>query len=918
MSREETYILKLYNFIKLICVIPILAFFLTSCGGSSNSNSSLSSIVVTTASGSTSIAKGVGVQLTATGKYSNGSSQALTSGVTWNSNNTNVTVSSTGVVTASTTATVGSTAIITATSGGVSGSITLTVSSATLSSIAITPVGPLNIAVGVTQQFAITGTFSDGTTQSITTGTTWSSSVPSIATISTSGLATAMAIGATVISATSSIATNPNSTNTVTMNVVSFATTWSLQQGINQNYGTALTAAGSQLLAVSESGLNAIAVGANATVLTSTNGGLSWTAQNTGAATTVVFTGVAGLGTPAVPYVIVGAIGATGMQTTAATGAGQVAYISVNGGVSWTPLTTLVPGAGGYLSSVSYNATASQFVIGGASAANTQAVYFLTNNGTSSPVLTLTATLTTGLNSTLGPIASIACSTTAGGNCVAVGMSAATQVSTYFTVSPLTAASTWTGNVLGLSGASAGSNLTSITYNGSAFVIVGNAATATQAAYVSLLGGATAWVAGSGFTGAVAPTLTNVSCSSATQCIASGVNAAGTQVIYTGTINGTASVWAPFTSTSGLTPNIAGANLTAVTGAGTTASPYIAVGAAATNTAFIYTSSNSPTSPTWSSNIGNLSAVTNNGASSPTYVAVGVNGATGANNSQVAYYSTNGSTWTAATGFTATAASTLLDVTYNSAGSLFMAVGLSAAATPLVYTSTSGSSWVSMTSTVFPTTGSSAINGIACSSTICAIVGNTSAASTAFAATSSAASPTSTSWVASTFAPNPAQSLNEVTWSGSQFIAVGNAGSLVTASAPSTVTTAVNWAPQFSSTASNLAGVACSTVTCVAVGATGTIISAPIGSTGIWTTRVSGVSANLTRVTWSATAGLFVVSGSSQTILTSPDGTNWTTRYIGSPVGGTNSQFIGVTGLGNAAAPFNAVGSNGAIALSSS
>lgn len=73
---------------------------------------------------------------------------------------------------------------------------------ATLSSIAVTPANP-SIAVGTTQQFTATGTYSDGSTQDITASVTWISSDETKATIDASGLAMAVAAGATTITATS-------------------------------------------------------------------------------------------------------------------------------------------------------------------------------------------------------------------------------------------------------------------------------------------------------------------------------------------------------------------------------------------------------------------------------------------------------------------------------------------------------------------------------------------------------------------------------------------------------------------------------------------------------------------------------------------------------------------------------------------
>ena len=60
---------------------------------------------------------------------------------------------------------------------------TVTVQSAgTLQSIAVTPANP-SVADGLTEQFTATGTFSDGSTQDLTTQVTWASATTSVATI---------------------------------------------------------------------------------------------------------------------------------------------------------------------------------------------------------------------------------------------------------------------------------------------------------------------------------------------------------------------------------------------------------------------------------------------------------------------------------------------------------------------------------------------------------------------------------------------------------------------------------------------------------------------------------------------------------------------------------------------------------------
>src|SRR5262249_22917794 len=107
------------------------------------------------------------------------------------------TISASGLATA----VAAGTSSISATLSGVTGSTTLTVTAAALQSIAVTPANP-SLAKGLTQQFTATGTFSDNSTQNLTNQVTWASATPGVATISTAGLATAVATGTSSISAT--------------------------------------------------------------------------------------------------------------------------------------------------------------------------------------------------------------------------------------------------------------------------------------------------------------------------------------------------------------------------------------------------------------------------------------------------------------------------------------------------------------------------------------------------------------------------------------------------------------------------------------------------------------------------------------------------------------------------------------------
>ncbi|PYR76318.1 MAG: hypothetical protein DMF86_12700 [Acidobacteria bacterium] len=75
-------------------------------------------------------------------------------------------------------------------------------SAATLVSLSVTPSNP-SIPKGTTRTFSATGTYSDGSTQDVTNVVTWSSSTPSVATISSAGVATGSGVGTTTIQAAS-------------------------------------------------------------------------------------------------------------------------------------------------------------------------------------------------------------------------------------------------------------------------------------------------------------------------------------------------------------------------------------------------------------------------------------------------------------------------------------------------------------------------------------------------------------------------------------------------------------------------------------------------------------------------------------------------------------------------------------------
>jgi hypothetical protein len=207
---------------RRLCLVFAVTYslFVAGCGGSSNSNSSsttsggggggggggpatLQSIQIKPATAS--IAQDTAQAFTATGIYSDGSTQDLTATAQWACLGTTLaTVSNTAPTQGLVTGWYPGTAVISASSGSVSNSVQLTVTGASVASLAVTPatatIGYLN-----QQQFTAIATFSDGTTQDVTNsppvtpadstpvGISWSLGVPFIA--SNSGLVIGEGLG---------------------------------------------------------------------------------------------------------------------------------------------------------------------------------------------------------------------------------------------------------------------------------------------------------------------------------------------------------------------------------------------------------------------------------------------------------------------------------------------------------------------------------------------------------------------------------------------------------------------------------------------------------------------------------------------------------------------------------------------------
>lgn len=261
----------------------------------------LASIAVSPAGSSLPV--NTSLQFTATGTYKDGSSRDLTSLVNWASFATatatiNAGGLATGVAAGSTT--------ITASLGTIIGSTSLTITAPTISSIVVTPDG-LTLGIGIGEQYTATAIYSDGSTQDLVSGVTWTSSAPGVASINSSGLATTVGAGSATITAKVGSLTDTTQLTVVAANLVSISVTptpSSIAVGTAQQFSavgsfndgstqllTSVTwsSSSSSVATINSSGL-ATAVGTGTATITATSGSVTGTAALTvtGASVTAI------------------------------------------------------------------------------------------------------------------------------------------------------------------------------------------------------------------------------------------------------------------------------------------------------------------------------------------------------------------------------------------------------------------------------------------------------------------------------------------------------------------------------------------------------------------------------------------------------------------------------------------------------
>jgi len=229
MKRKQ---LRFIGYFLVIGLIASLTLGMAACASRTTTTTTattttLSSIAVAPASPA-SLVVGSTLQFIATGTYSDGSTMDISSQVTWASNTIGTaTISSTGLATGVAAGTANITAILdgitnppvslavvapasTTTTIPTTTTTPTTTSAATLSSIAVAPASPASLAVGSTQAFTASGTYSDGSKADITSKVTWASDTTVTATISSTGLATGVAAGtANITAALSGVTSQP-------------------------------------------------------------------------------------------------------------------------------------------------------------------------------------------------------------------------------------------------------------------------------------------------------------------------------------------------------------------------------------------------------------------------------------------------------------------------------------------------------------------------------------------------------------------------------------------------------------------------------------------------------------------------------------------------------------------------------------
>jgi|GEM_PF-2676822 len=209
--------------------------------------------------------------------------------------------------------------------------------------------------------------------------------------------------------------------------------------------------------------------------------------------------------------------------------------------------------------------------------------------------------------------------------------------------------------------------------------------------------------------------------------------------------------------------------------------------------------------------------------------------------------SPDGVTWTASS---ASVAVNLHDVIYTNGA--YFAVGDADLIQGTILKNTTGTTWTPLTSNTTEN-----LQGIASTSdgSLMVVVGDVGANGGTILTSSDGG----VTWEDNT--PGGLPALKAITWTGSQFIIVGAGGTLLT------TPDGINLTAQNSFVTADLSGVTWTGTTALVVGARGTVLSSPDGLS--WTVLDAGTSQDLTAVAYNSTATRLAVVGAAGSILTS-------------------------------------------------
>ena len=203
--------------------VVVMTLLLTGCwGGGSGAPTSTTLTGITITPATKTIANGQIAKFTATGSYSDSSIANITGQVSWKSDNIKIATidSATGVATG---VEVGSTTVTASVNGITSPAAKLSVTSAVITGLTISPITP-SVPAGRPVTFSATAKYSDGSSSNVSELAKWSSSNTAVAKLRANGIAASFAKGSTIVTASVNGVSSNRATFTVTSPVLASIT----------------------------------------------------------------------------------------------------------------------------------------------------------------------------------------------------------------------------------------------------------------------------------------------------------------------------------------------------------------------------------------------------------------------------------------------------------------------------------------------------------------------------------------------------------------------------------------------------------------------------------------------------------------------------------------------------------------------